>query len=387
MTEAVKNNKYLIKTPEGWSEFEGVRKSKTLATISVFTESRKHIECTLDHQLYTKYGWIPAESIEVDDVIRTVDGFERVHHVHVDKFGAHDVFDALHVSKANQYFTDGILSHNCQFLGSSGTLIEGSKLKQLVMREPLAEREDLRIYEYPNASKTYVCIVDVSRGKGLDYSAFQVMDVSEMPYKQVAAFRDNTISPIDYAEVIHMTTKMYNGAYILIEVNDIGEQVSDILHFDYEVETLLFTESAGRSGKRISGGFGKNVDKGIRTTKSVKAVGCNMLKLMIEQNQLIVNDFNTIKELSTFSRRANSYEAESGCHDDLVMCLVLFGWLTDQTFFKEITDINTLNMLKSRNEEKLMEELMPLGFNDYDLESEREALNLSSQNHNSWFNY
>ena len=270
----------------------------------------------------------------------------------------------------------------CQFLGSSGTLIEGSKLKQLVMRTPLAEKENITIYEYPEAGKTYICIVDVSRGKGLDYSAFQVMDVSQMPYRQVASFRDNTISPIDYAEVIHMTTKMYNEAYILIEVNDIGEQVSEILHFDYEVETLLFTESAGRSGKRISGGFGRNVDKGIRTTKSVKAIGCNMLKLMVEQDQLIVSDFHTINELSTFSRRGNSYEAESGSHDDLVMCLVLFGWLTDQTFFKEITDINTLNMLKSRNEEKLMEDLLPLGFNNYD-----DELDGIVDPGNAWFNY
>jgi hypothetical protein len=179
----------------------------------------------------------------------------------------------------------------CQFLGSSGTLIEGSKLKTLVIKEPVAEKQNLRIFDYPDKSKTYIVVVDVSRGKGLDYSAFQVIDVSQMPYKQVAAYRDNMITPIDYAEILHSVIKMYNEAYTLIEVNDIGEQVSEILHYDYEVETLLFTESAGRSGKRISAGFGKNVDKGIRTTKSVKAVGCNMLKLMTEQDQLIINDF------------------------------------------------------------------------------------------------
>jgi hypothetical protein len=269
----------------------------------------------------------------------------------------------------------------CQFLGSSGTLIEGSKLKQLVYRTPLADRNNLCIYEYAEPNKTYITIVDVSRGKGLDYSAFQVIDVSQMPYRQVATFRDNMISPIDYAEVIHMTAKMYNESYILIEINDIGEQVSEVLHYDYEVETLLFTESAGRSGKRISGGFGRNVDKGIRTTKSVKSIGCNMLKLMVEQDQFILNDFNTIRELSTFSRRGNSYEAESGCHDDLVMGLVLFGWLTDQSFFKEITDINTLNMLKSRNEENLMQEILPIGFNTYD----EDVADEGSQN--TWFNY
>lgn len=271
----------------------------------------------------------------------------------------------------------------CQFLGSSGTLIEGNKLKSLVIKDPLAERENLRIFEYPDKAKTYIIVVDVSRGKGLDYSAFQVIDVSQMPYKQVAAFRDNMVTPIDYAEILHSVIKMYNEAYTLIEVNDIGEQVSEILHYDYEVETLLMTESAGRSGKRISGGFGKSVDKGIRTTKSVKAIGCNMLKLMIEQDQLIVNDFFTINELSTFSRKGVSYEAESGAHDDLVMCLVLFSWLTDQTFFKDITDINTMMKLKQRNEEDLMESLMPIGFNTNDILDEVESLDPNS----NWFNY
>jgi hypothetical protein len=147
-------------------------------------------------------------------------------------------------------------------------------------------------------------------------------------------------------------------------VNDIGEQVSDLLHYDFEYENILYTESAGRSGKRISSGFGKNVDKGVRTTKTVKAIGCSILKLLIEQDQLILKDFTTIQELSTFSRRGSSYEAESGCHDDLVMCLVLFAWVSDQQYFKEMTDINTLRALRQRTEEEMMEDLLPFGFHD-----------------------
>ena len=254
----------------------------------------------------------------------------------------------------------------CNFLGSSGTLIEGSKLKSMVEMKPIAETQQLKVYEQPIKDHVYVCIVDVARGKGLDYSAFQIIDVSEMPYKQVCVFRDNNVTPIDYAEIIYRSIQRYGEAYTLIEVNDIGEQVSEILHYEFEVETLMFTESAGRSGKRITTGFRKGSDKGVRTTKSVKAVGCNMLKMLIEQDQLIVQDFQTINELSTFSRKANSYEAESGCHDDLVMCLVLFAWMTDQTFFKEVTDINTIDRLRSRNEEELMESLLPIGFNTYD---------------------
>ena len=252
----------------------------------------------------------------------------------------------------------------CQFLGSSGTLIEGNKLKALVHKRPLRESNGLFMYEEPKPESTYITVVDVSRGKGLDYSAFQVIDVSKMPYRQVCVFRDNHTTPVEYAEIIHRTVKHYNESVALIEVNDIGEQISDLLHYDFEYENILYTESAGRSGKRISSGFGKNVDKGIRTTKTVKAVGCSILKLLIEQDQLILQDFNTIKELSTFSRKGVSYEAESGCHDDLVMGLVLFAWVSDQQYFKEMTDIHTLRALRERNEEEMMEELLPFGFHD-----------------------
>jgi len=271
----------------------------------------------------------------------------------------------------------------CAFLGSSGTLIEGSKLKTMVDLTPVAQTQTVKVYEQPQQGHVYCCIVDVSRGKGLDYSAFQIIDVTQMPYKQVCVYRDNNITPIDYAEIIYRSIERYNEAYTLIEVNDIGEQVSEVLHYEFEVETLMYTESAGRAGKRLSTGFSKNADKGIRTTKNVKAIGCNMLKMLIEQDQLIINDFQTINELSTFSRRGNSYEAESGAHDDLVMCLVLFGWMTDQAFFKEVTDINTIDKLRSRNEEELMESLLPIGFNTYD-EDILEEEQLGSAR---WLNY
>jgi len=274
----------------------------------------------------------------------------------------------------------------CGFLGSSGTLIEGGKLKSLVPRTPIGQSQHMNVYEKPQKDHTYVCIVDVARGKGLDYSAFQIIDVTEMPYRQVCVFKDNMITPIDYAEIIYRSIKSYNEAYTLVEVNDIGEQVSETLHYEFEVETLMFTESAGRSGKRISTGFSKKADKGIRTTKAVKSVGCNMLKMLVEQDQIILNDFDTINELSTFSRKANSYEAESGCHDDLVMGLVLFAWMTDQMFFKEITNINTVNELRQRNEEELAESLLPIGFNDYDINNDTTEIRSVGENDDAWLN-
>ena len=255
----------------------------------------------------------------------------------------------------------------CEFLGSSGTLIAGWKLKQLVYKEAVKEVGGIIVYEEPKPEGNYVIVVDVSRGKGLDYSAFQVIDISQMPYVQVGAYRNNMITPVDYAAAVHAAAKYFNDANILVEVNDIGEQVSTIIFEEYEYENMLLTENNGREGKRLlSGvaGFSGKADKGIRTTKSVKSIGCSMIKLLIEQNQLIVNDFETIREMSTFSQKGTSYEAEPGNHDDLMMCLVLFGWLSNQRFFKELTDINTVINLKEMNEEKVFSELVPFGIVD-----------------------
>ena len=252
----------------------------------------------------------------------------------------------------------------CQFLGSSGTLIAGWKLKELLHQTPIAQHDGFMQYEKPIKERQYSMTVDVARGKGLDYSCFSVIDITEMPYKQVAMFRDNMVGPIDFASVVYRIGQMYNTAAVLIEVNDIGEQVADVLLMDYGYDNILYTANNGRSGKMLTGGFGKKVDNGIRTTKNVKATGCSMLKMLIEQNQLIIQDFDTIQEISRFSKKANSYEAESGFHDDLVMNLVLFAWMTEQAYFKDMTDINTLIKLREKTEEQIEEELLPFGFVD-----------------------
>ena len=268
----------------------------------------------------------------------------------------------------------------CEFVGSSGTLISGSKLKELDDVNPIVESEGIRQFKRVEKDHVYAMTVDVSRGKGLDYSTFTVFDVTSMPYEQVCVFRDNLISPVDFASIIFRMGKMYNEASVLVEVNDIGAQVSDTLLMDFGYENMLFTENAGRGGKQISGGFsGRSVDGGIRTTKSVKAVGCSMLKLLIEQNQLRINDVFTINELKRFSRKGTSYEAEPGSHDDMVMNLVLFAWLTNQNYFKDITDINTLSKLRERTEEQIEENLLPFGFID-DGRAEPEPIYVPSDN-------
>ena len=249
-----------------------------------------------------------------------------------------------------------------EFMGSSGTLIAGWKLKELVHQVPLNTKDGLSVYWSPIAGHRYGIVVDVSEGRALDYSAFHVLDVTEMPYQQVCVYRNNLITPLDYAEVVHRIAIAYNRAPVLVEVNNMGAQVSHSLHYDFEYDNILFTENNGRNGKKISTGFGNAVDMGVRTTVPVKANGCSLLKLLIEQNQLVINDFHTIEELSRFSRKGKSYEAEEGAHDDLVMGLVLFGWLSEQQFFKDYTDINTLMRLRDKTDEDIMSDLSPFGF-------------------------
>lgn len=252
----------------------------------------------------------------------------------------------------------------CAWLGSSGTLISGAVLKTLVGKNPIIGRDGLSVYQEKVGNHQYVIVCDVSRGKGLDYSAFQVIDVTTMPYIQVCTYKNNMVTPLDYAGTIFQTAKAYNNATILVEINDTGGQVADSLFYDYEYEGIVYTENAGARGKRISAGFTKGgvADRGIRTTKTVKAIGCSMLKLLVEQQQLIINDHNTIHELSRFSKKGTSYEAEPGCNDDLVMGLVLFGWMSDQQYFKDLTDINTLQRLRDKTDEELENDLVPFGF-------------------------
>jgi hypothetical protein len=249
-----------------------------------------------------------------------------------------------------------------QFQGSSGTLISGASLRELSHRTPLSVKDGLWIYEHPIRDHQYTMIADVSRGKGLDYSAFHIIDISQMPYKQVCVFRDNAVPPQEYAEILYRIGTHYNQACALVEINDIGGQVVDALH-DMNYENVLKTTGlkGGRNGKQISIHGGPSSERGIRTTVSTKATGCSMAKLLIEQKQLMITDFHTIEELSRFSRKGKSYEAEPGATDDLVMGLVIFGWLTTQQYFKELTDINTIANLRERSEEQIERDLLPMG--------------------------
>ena len=252
----------------------------------------------------------------------------------------------------------------CDFIGSTNTLISSSKLHTLAWNSPQIKNNDgLDIYEGAKEDHIYVACVDTSRGQGKDYSAFTVIDITETPYKLVAKFRNNLISPMVLPTVVKSVAEKYNQAFALIEINDIGAQVADVLHEDLEYENILFTSYRGRAGQTISGGFGgSQTQRGVRTTTPVKKLGCSVLKSLVENDKLIIEDSDVIGELYTFVAKGQSYEADDGHTDDLAMCLVLFGWLTRQDYFKNLTDTDVRLDVYSDEIDRIEEETIPFGF-------------------------
>ena len=251
----------------------------------------------------------------------------------------------------------------CEFLGSIDTLISSVKLKQLVYRTPIHSNVGIDIHVRPEEDRTYMLTADVSRGTANDYSAFVVFDVTEIPYKIVAKFRDNEIKPLLFPTKIHEVAKAYNNAYVMVEVNDIGEQVANTLQFDLEYDNLVMASMRGRAGQVLGAGFsGGRAQLGVRTTKAVKKIGCSNLKQLIEDDKLIVEDYDCVNELSTFISKGASYTADDGCNDDLVACMFMFGWATDQTYFKELTDNDIRMTMMKEQQDALEQDMAPFGF-------------------------
>jgi hypothetical protein len=250
----------------------------------------------------------------------------------------------------------------CEFMGSAGTLLSAAALKSLAFVTPLHTSDGgVKIYQQPLQNHSYIIVCDTSRGKGLDFSAFAVIDVTSIPYNLVATYKNNTISPQIYPGVIKKVGEYYNNAFALVEINDNGQQVVDSLFEDYDYENILSTIAAKGKKDKISltWGYGNRSHRGIRTTKSVKRLGCSNLKHLIENQKIIIQDFDVIAELSTFVSRGSSFEAEEGSHDDLVMCLVLFAWTTSQTFFADLTNTNIRQKLYEQQLQEIEEESLP----------------------------
>ncbi len=251
----------------------------------------------------------------------------------------------------------------CEFLGSVNTLINPAKLKNLVYENPINRNAGLDIHENPIKNHQYLITVDVARGMGNDYSAFIVFDITNFPYNIVAKYKNNEIKPMLFPSIIHDVAKGYNGAFILVEVNDIGDQVASIIHYDLEYDNLLMASMRGRAGQVVGTGFsGKKTQLGVRTTAAVKKLGCSNLKTLLEDDKIMVKDYEIISELTTFSQKHNSFEAEEGCNDDLAMCLVIFAWLVAQDYFKEMTDNDIRKRLYEEQRNQIEQDMAPFGF-------------------------
>jgi hypothetical protein len=251
----------------------------------------------------------------------------------------------------------------CEFLGSVDTLIAPSKLRSLVYDHPKTTSGGLDVYEDVVDKHDYLITVDVARGVGNDYSAFTVVDITTFPHQVVAKYRNNEIKPMLFPSIIVDVAKNYNNAYILCEVNDVGDQVASIIHYDLEYNNLLMCSMRGRAGQIVGQGFsGKKTQLGVKMSKTVKKVGCLNLKTMIEENKLLFNDYDIMSELTTFIQKHNSFEAEEGCNDDLAMCLVIYAWLVAQDYFKELTDQDVRKRLYEEQKNQIEQDMSPFGF-------------------------
>jgi len=376
-----KNTDYKVRTSLGYEHFSGVKKSLNRKLFTVFTQNGLVLDCTEEHKLKTKSGWMEVHRLSDGDVIETTKGDDTIVAIKPN-VTYEDVFDLINAGEKRSYFTNGILSHNCEFLGSSNTLIAGEKLATLTYKEPINKYFNMLVYDEPvketfddetgqqlTTDHLYAIAVDVAEGKNLDYSAFSVFDISVVPYKQVAVYRNNEIAPILYPTVIKHCAEYYNNAHVLIEINN-SPQVASILQEDLEYENVLKITSGNKKGQTITLGFGRNVQMGLKMTPLVKRTGCSSLKTLIENDKLIIQDFETYSELTTFIQTGPSFAAEEGCNDDLAMTLVIFSWLATQKLFKEIVDHDIRKQLQLEHFEYAEEDQLPTG--EYNLGYETE---------------
>ena len=253
----------------------------------------------------------------------------------------------------------------CDFLGSADTLISPSKLQNIPFHDPIASNAGLDVYTRAEKDHEYIITVDVARGIGGDYSAFLVFDITTMPYKIVAKYRNNEIKPILFPSVIFQVCKEYNNPYVLVEVNDIGDGIASTLNYDLEYPNVLMCAMRGRAGQVVGQGFsGNKTQLGVKMSVTVKKIGCSNLKAIIEEDKLLFNDFQIFQELTTFVQKKQAWEADEGYHDDLVMCMVLFAWLVMQEYFKEMTDQDVRRRIYDEQRNQIDQDMAPFGFID-----------------------
>ena len=261
--------------------------------------------------------------------------------------------------------------YECEFLGAANSLISGEKLQSLIPRVPAfsvpftpnSKRIDagLSVYKLPEKEHIYVATVDVAEGKGKDYSTVQIIDITTMPYEIVACYRNNRIDPTMFPDVIHKMATRYNQAYVLIEINT-DPNVPAVLYNDLEYENIVIINPAkANKGQTVGGGFGSRIQLGLKMNAQVKRQGCSTLRTLIENDQIIIPDYDTISELSNFVAVGGTYKGRPGKHDDMVMCLVMFGWLINQQYFKDLTSQDLHLVMQDRMAQQVEEDICPFG--------------------------
>lgn len=351
-----------ILTPNGYEDFLGVNKITEDQYIHLVFEDENELKCSLNHPILTIDGIVMAKDLNKKTEVYTKEGgtFLKKRKIIKQKI---DLYDIVNSGSDHLYYSNNIVSHNCEFLGSVDTLISGTKLANMVHDIPIKSHAGLDIYEEPISDHQYVITVDVARGVEKDYSAFIIFDITKLPYRMVGKYRNNEIKPIVFPYVIHDSARAYNMAHILCEINDIGDQVASGLHYDLEYPNVLMCSMRGRAGQLLGQGFsGTKVQLGIKMSKTTKKVGCFNLKALIEEDKLIVNDYDTISELSTFVQRYNSFAAEDGSNDDLAMCLTIFAWLVCQDYYKEMTNTDIRSRLYEDKQNQIEQDMAPFGF-------------------------
>lgn len=336
-----------ILTPDGFRPFDGVARYWHESGIKFIFDDGTELSTAIDHRFIVNKNEMFAKDVKVGDYIG-----KRVREIK--SAGEQFFYDPVNVSKNKIYCHDkDLVSHNT-FFGTGDTLINAETLMSLRAKEPLRSLENgqLSIYSEPVDKHDYIMTVDVSKGRGQDYSTFTIIDISTVPFQQVAAYRNNTISPILFPNVIYKYANLYNKAYVVIENNDEGSLTCYGLHQELEYENMHVTSSV------------KTNSLGVMMNKKTKKIGCSGAKDFLEEGKLEVHDAQTISEISTFERKGQSFEASDGNHDDLMMNLVMFGYFATTSEFQQISDIDIKKVLFEQKERIIDEDVPPFGFID-----------------------
>jgi hypothetical protein len=340
MDNFIPNTKYEILTPSGFSDFSGVKTKYTDTILHLIFEDGKELKCTKTHMLKCGNDFISADNLQIGQL-----------NLKEKKVIAEKtlVYDAVNVEKNNEYYTNGVISHNCSFIGSSYTLISPEMLLQMKPEKPIMENDDLKVYNAPKPNRVYLMACDPAEGKSQNFSAFVVFDVSSYPITIAALYKSAEISPNLWPNIIRNVAKKYNNAYVLIENNN-SPQVAYILAQELEYENVICKDF-------------HDEEFGIKTTKTTKRIGCANFKDLVENGKLIINDYDLKKELSTFVKnKKGSYSAQDGCTDDLTMACVNASWYLTTEEFANLADLSVRNVLREKNVEQMEQELTPFGF-------------------------